>query len=678
MKDRGQNPFQELYLTEALDDPELYWNLFSPQIITGEAERLFRVGNIILQGSNGTGKTMLLRLFSPEVQATFLRHGINSSIFKRNPCLGIGINFIHAGFGALGKRRVAEVDAENITLWSSMFADLLNYFLVYELLKALKFLSSDEGAKLKRSIGAATDGRSLDEFANWLSQRECWYGALSEKSTFSSLLSAVRDRIYAYRSFVNWNIKELPDHLKVTKSDIGVPLSECRKGLQECGILKRSIPLIVTVDQYETLFHIDYEVEKNPERSIGRSFCRVVNSLLATRNPKVSYKIGVRPYSWAQELRAFGTDARVEVGRDYQIVSLDEILRRQENTSAWIFPEFARDVASRRMASVFGGSPSEYKDELEKSLERLSAEDEIERYCRKQEDRLVPAFRDLPPAWNTMLQDLYMKNKFQSKLAEVWINQAAGRGDSLPSKPPASSKAKWNRKWWQKERREALLMQVASACRQRRIYGGWETLLTLGASNILIFLSLCREIWDIAERARTKSKDGTLKITPEFQSQAIRLVSETWLKKQDEFPGGAQRRDFITRLGIGFRKAILTDRGLIYPGHNGFSLLLEDYESPQGQSVRAFLDKAADFGALIASKHTTKERDGRLRKKWYLFPILCPNFEIPAIRTKEPYYATLDEVKLWLSTERPAIELRRSIETTSSQQILFDMGGGSK
>src|SRR5690606_22056216 len=116
------------------------------------------------------------------------------------------------------------------------------------------------------------------------------------------------------------------------------------------------------------------------------------------------------------------------------------------------------------------------------------------------------------------------------------------------------------------------------------------------ASNILIFLSLCREVWDIAERAKGKSKDQTVKITPEIQSQAIRLVSETWLKKQEEFPGGAQRRDFVTRLGIGFRKAILADKGLIYPGHNGFSLLLEEYESNHGEHVRAFLDKATDFG----------------------------------------------------------------------------------
>ena len=34
LKDTG-NPFQEVYLTEALKDPELYWTLFSPAILSG-------------------------------------------------------------------------------------------------------------------------------------------------------------------------------------------------------------------------------------------------------------------------------------------------------------------------------------------------------------------------------------------------------------------------------------------------------------------------------------------------------------------------------------------------------------------------------------------------------------------------------------------------------------------
>ena len=93
------NPFQEVYLTEALEDPELYWSWFSPEILSGEVANLYRRGNIVLKGSNGAGKTMLLRLFSPEVQAAYLNHGQPVPSHDGGRYISTGINFIHAGFG---------------------------------------------------------------------------------------------------------------------------------------------------------------------------------------------------------------------------------------------------------------------------------------------------------------------------------------------------------------------------------------------------------------------------------------------------------------------------------------------------------------------------------------------------------------------------------------------------
>ena len=181
----------------------------------------------------------------------------------------------------------------------------------------------------------------------------------------------------------------------------------------------------------------------------------------------------------------------------------------------------------------------------------------------------------------------------------------------------------------------------------------------LSGYNITIFLSLCREIWDTNERAILKGTATTAAaISVDIQTDAIRKVAEGWYNKLTEFPEGGRRQDFIGRLGLGIRKALLADKGLVYPGHNGFSLLVEEYEKPEAAAVKAFLENARDFGALVSSKHTTKEHDGRPRRKWYIFPLLCVNFEIPAKRAKEPYYAELAEVAAWLSDKRPQIILR--------------------
>ena len=47
----------------------------------------------------------------------------------------------------------------------------------------------------------------------------------------------------------------------------------------------------------------------------------------------------------------------------------------------------------------------------------------------------------------------------------------------------------------------------------------------------------------------------------------------------------------------------------------------------------------SDYGTVIAVAPTPlKKKTGRSRQKFYLNPILCPQFKIPYQRTKEPKY----------------------------------------
>ena len=679
------NPFHKLYLTEAMTDPDLYWDLFSPQIITGEAQKLFGTGNIVLLGSNGTGKSMLLRLLAPAVQAAYLHQK------KRLPTplasqisLSVNINFVVAGVDRLGTRPVSDDVRENVLLWSIMFGDYINYFVAREIMNTLEFLAG-EGRPLAQFLEAQVDQERLEAFAKWLAPRDCWFGALEGSKSFCELKELLGRRLFCYRVFSNWN-SHLPTELSESKSEIALPLIECRRGLEKFGILGPHVPLIVTIDQYETLLHRDYETATDPDVSMGRALCRVVNAFMATRSPEVSYKVAVRPYSWNREMRIFGSEAKLELERDYQRVDLDEILSRKENTSAWIFPAFARDVASRRMAWVLGGEAKDYSSWFPERFVNLTADEELKRYCDNDEDRLLPQDSNWPEEWNKALAELYQRNKFEAKFAETWIRQYLGKSGVLPKLPDDLKRGEWTRPWWQKERREALLMQIASGCQQRRIYGGADTILTLSGYNITIFISLCREIWDSNERARSKRARGTGRISVDVQTEAIRRVSENWFNKIEEFSGGAKRQNFVARLGIGIKNALIADKGLVYPGHNGFSLLLEEYEQPEAAGVRHFLENARDFGSLVSSKHTTKERDRRLRRKWYIFPLLCVNFEIPIVRTKEPYYADLAEVTHWLSDARPPIVLKgpRARKKTGKtkkeeeQASLFSENGGGK
>ncbi len=670
----GQNPFGELYLSEAIDDPALYSQWFSPAIITGQTRTLFQRGNTVLRGSNGVGKTMLLRLFSPRLRAFYLGHGRGfPAPIATEDGIGIGINFVHAGFGSLGGRKLRKNEAENTSRWAMLFGDLLNYCLIAQLLRTLAFLN-DGGTSVATAMGARLNVARLDAFATQLARAPCWFGAMSATEGFESIVDMVNRRILAYRAFLNWNVRRLPGEVERTKTTIGKPLMAAREALSQAGVLAEELAVVVTLDQYETLYHTDY-ADAAAETSLGRTFCRVVNSLLALRDPRISYKVGVRHYAWGPELRALNTDAKLEVDRDYQMVDLDEVLRRGENTKAWVFPKFATDVAERRLTVTLGENREPYAEWFRGKIEALTAEEEIDKYCRGRQAWVPPAAEgQWATEWNAFFRDLYAESKFGAKLSEVWVRQRLGKGeDVFAERPPYERPYPWERPWWLKERRDALLTQIASEYRQRRLYSGWETLLTLSASNILVFINLCREMWDHWQRASSTATAGSVRMTADLQSQAVRLVASTWLDKQRDHPNGSSRRSFVVRLGTAIRRTLIADKGLVYPGHTGFSLQEEDLRTDD--EVRRFLEAAVDYGALVCLAHRTKERDRKPRRKWYLAPILCPNFEIPAIRTKEPYYAKLAEVQEWIRKPTAEIRLRtrRRARGNAQDGTLFEI-----
>ena len=174
----------------------------------------------------------------------------------------------------------------------------------------------------------------------------------------------------------------------------------------------------------------------------------------------------------------------------------------------------------------------------------------------------------------------------------------------------------------------------------------------LSAPNISVFLAVCHEIWDAFLRSEAR-KPQAERINPiaegipsDIQTVGIETASKHWYTKISELPGGHDRLRFVDVLGRHFRTWLLEDAQMTYPGRNGFSLKNEEMERyPQ---LVTFLNDATDYGDIVAADHTTKLSDRRRRTKWYLNPILSPFFQIPEQHKKEPYYASVADVAVWL------------------------------
>jgi hypothetical protein len=172
--------------------------------------------------------------------------------------------------------------------------------------------------------------------------------------------------------------------------------------------------------------------------------------------------------------------------------------------------------------------------------------------------------------------------------------------------------------------------------------------------------------------------DAPSPIVPyQIQAVGIQETSTLWFEKVSEEPGGNTRQRFITRVATLMQRNMHEDLPLSYPGHNGFSLNIEEYDN--ASDVRSFLQEAVAYGVLLDFPHTTKSRDRKPRRKWYFNPIFSPHFRLPHIHTKEPIYVTVGEVRKWIRDAQEGLiattafvdEEMKSVSEVAAQGDLF-------
>ena len=473
-----------------------------------------------------------------------------------------------------------------------------------------------------------------------------WFGFLQGVETFEELKGRIAKRLQIYFKFFGFGIPELPTEIQETRTAVGEPLSETSEAMSNSGVLPDDVHIFVRIDQYEELAKVEAQFKQGP---VYRS---ILHKALSLRNPHVSYRIGTRRYGFKEEtLEVFGTTARLERDRNYKVIDLDQLLRRKENTRNWIFPKFAEDVFRKRL-KVAGYDVKENQSCLQEIYGvGPSAEERARTYGGKSPERAVRLEEDWPNEWKEFLLSLAIRDPLSARLAEAWARQKRKGGvvRRMPDKPyPWEGKGKTV--YWRKERVQAALMQIASRCYQRMIWSGHNDVIELSGGNILVFVGICQRIWSVWVRAigQVDRGDSSLpKIDESLQAVGIQEASSHWFEKLSEETEGNKRQRFVSYVGNFLQHGLVNDLALSYPGRNGFSLNLEELERATG--VSQFLDDSVDYGALFDSPHTTKEKNRRPRRKWYLNPVLTPHFGLPHIRTKEPLYVSVEDVKKWIN-----------------------------
>jgi hypothetical protein len=631
----ARNPFQQLYVGESLS-PSEFTDIFSTALVK-HAMPLFEPGHVVLTGTNGMGKTMLFKLFDPEVRLAYASAG--KAFPVPDPAgrfIAATINVNTARCNDFGNRRAPE--GENAQ--ELMFGDFLNYFIVLDMLRSVETLAGN--AATAAALGLRFDEETRRELTAALASDAVWEGYLDDVSDYEELRSRMERRLLLYRRFMNANDVVLNPQVATTKTSVGEPIRKAVIHLRNAGIVPADLPFFVVIDQYEELASIN-----SPD---GRKadYRSVVNKMLNSRDPTVSYRIGTRGYGWRNHLRIFGTDMRLEEERLFKKVELEARLRRTENANVSVFPEFARDVFRRRVkhAACRGGSIDENTG-IADMFGRSMAPAEVARVLagpnEESRKRIVVPEPDWPEPVTTFLKELAARDPLSAKLGEVWMRQKGVPEALDPERLPWEIKT-----YWKKERVEVALLQIAGTRRQRMVLSGEEDILALSGGNILLFLSICQLIWDYASQASdAETKEPDLPIRWEVQTVGIFRAGRNWLDRITSEYGRSQARyRLVQKLGEEFAEALLSDRKISNPGHNGVSLAIDELGAKP--EIFDFLIEAVDYGNLVTSEHANRS-DRRRRYKFYLHPLYCPVFRIPYQRIKEPIYLPLPKFEDWLA-----------------------------
>ena len=671
----ASNPFHDLYLSETISEDALV-ELFSP-LIVDHSHVIFEPGNVIVLGAQGTGKTMLLNLLRPESRLAYAMAQLDFPVPKNlSRFIGAGINLRKCGALEFAQHLEKETSEREVQELQLLFADFVNYLIVIDMITSVKQLIASGNAKVLKDVGVSSNTANLDRFAKELAAEPCWFGALNGVETIEQLHEKFISRIKHYRLFINLNTAQVPTEISTSKSVIGDPILKAAQALRNAGVLEEDVKVFIRIDQYEQLTTLNVL-----DKAFGSGCQQLIHKALSARDGRVSYRIGTRKHGWPTPPKIFKTDDVLELKRDFDVVDMEEIFRRRENSRTWIFPKFACDIFKRRLKRseyCRNGSIIELSQAMGQSLKPSERARKYFSTEAGMKNLITKIINDLPidldEKWSNYITEIGQDDILHAWLCCAWLRQKVGSSkqkvNDLPPVPDSGTVPWVKQPYWQKERNHQALMQIASAHRQALLWSGEDDLLALSGGHLLIFLFLLQHIWDAWLRDNRGRLDDEFKfpIDIDVQTQGVMEASIEWRSKQIEGPNARQRKNFVNTLGEHFYSSLINDKAMSYPGANGISVSNIELESEQ--EMLTFLRESASLGDLFETSHTSKKK-GEKRTKYYLAPILSPVFRIPAIHTKEPEYVRTIQVKNWLNGDNRSIVEPISIEKVAQQSDLW-------
>ncbi len=641
-----RNPFTTLYVTERLDQTE-FPALFSP-VLVPHITPLFEAGNVVVEGTQGTGKSMLLALLQTKVRLAFAEsdkhsYPIEDKAVSQFICAEINLATNQALRPAARWKKSDPSSEDELRL---CFIDYANTWILRDLLESIDLLISRSSLLWDpKELGGSRN--EFDAAVEALVNAEIIPLPSAKSPTMKSAVDALSARIDQYLRFFNGRPKDLPREVRDGQTQsLGQPVADAVTILKREGCLQQSTRVLIMLDQFEQLLEMETSLPNRPYRLLRDT----IDQALHRREATLNFRIGTRPYAWQQP--------EGEVLRDYHRLNLDEMLARTEHGNRDLFANLASDVFSRRLRAYGYERVAEDSDPIRMVFADYPRPAERVKHIGPKTDwsNKISIPKKVDRAIEARLREIAAVNPLEAKLGVAWAMQNLGKC-SVSEFSIDIDELPWNRneqkRWWKKERLWLAILQLAADNRQKIVFFGKKDILDLSGGNILVFASICQHIWEYWIRFLVNPKhletrwEDSLPIDRRLQNEGILAASNTWHRKiSEETWIGDTLLAFIDEMGNWLRRKMNSDDSMSYPGGNGFSLANRDLILHSHTSQ--VLSEASGRGFLLQRKHTPKIRERGESKKWYPHPILIPYYELTLNHTKEPYYLSAAQVEQWL------------------------------
>lgn len=661
------NPFDEIYLAESIAADDLLDRYSFRPFLTIQGQ-MSRAINVFLVGRRGVGKTMLLRLFSPDLIGRLYESSLDEHRRVRSALpkatVGIYLN-LASPFLRLGRFRGPAFQSDQ--QWRAAFGDYLNCVMLDQALGSMDRMAAIEG--WRKDGGWTCETPTADTgFADDLVA-----GLRGESRHFDSI-----DSVQALR---RWCVDRSQEWVRFVGGEgpapesrlpLGIPLFILADVVRKRRLCSERFRLFVLVDQYEQLYAQRAELDLRP------LFNQTMYEALRG-GTGVEFKIGTRPYAH-DNLSLLDGHARLEQLREVLEVDLDDIAKKY-------YPKFAEELLVKRLAAA--GESSQRLTPAER-FPALSPSDEAQQYVLNSTAEGWRQFASFIQRWakyglpTDELQRELERNEMgglhplSSTLACIAVTRWLRDGEKgtplgCEREPEAATRAAsavmyvrqlallideryqlGNAKArgasgllrrvdnFVRDAEGPALFQLASAYKnQRKIYCGLDTIIRVSSNVAIVFIEILRVAY---ERASLDSRQAlTRPVSIANQSEAMYQVSDTLLRGiPTEYDYGQSLYEFVLGLGTSLRQLQL-EPSVPQPSPNGFSISLRDetqlFNQPFDRDDSAQLLRAAvSWGLLETELHKDKSRGRSARRKYYLNRAFCPVFGLSEIHRKDPMY----------------------------------------